>query len=55
MLAVPEGEWLLQSAAGSAIGRQVIQIARSRGVRTINLVRRSAQKQELHDLGYVKI
>ena len=54
VLAIPKGEWLLQSAAGSAIGRQIIQIACSRGIRTINLVRQSSQQQELYDLGYVK-
>ena len=30
-LAVPEGEWLLQTAAGSVLGRQLIQV-RARGI-----------------------
>ncbi len=38
VLKVPAGEWVLQNAAGSALGRQFIAIARRKGVRTINLV-----------------
>lgn len=29
VLAVPEGEWVLQTAAGSVLGRQVIQVRAS--------------------------
>ncbi|KAK9808716.1 hypothetical protein WJX72_002434 [[Myrmecia] bisecta] len=47
----PQGEYILQSAAGSVLGRQLIQMAKHRGVRTINVVRREEQKQELKDLG----
>ena len=92
-IAVPQGKWLLQTAAGSVLGRmvrpplwltlsfgaiarhswghtsrtgkgvasvgaacvlsraQVIALAKKRGVKTINVVRRSEQKQELLDLG----
>ncbi|EIE20823.1 NAD(P)-binding protein [Coccomyxa subellipsoidea C-169] len=50
-LKVPEGEYLLQTAAGSAIGRQLIVMAKLRGVKTINLVRRKEQAQELLDIG----
>ncbi|KAK9916376.1 hypothetical protein WJX75_001994 [Coccomyxa subellipsoidea] len=50
-IAVPEGKWLLQTAAGSVLGRIVIALAKRKGVKTINVVRRSAQKQELQDLG----
>ncbi len=45
------GEWLLQSAAGSTLGRVVLQLARLRGFRTINLVRREDQAAELRALG----
>ena len=38
VLKVPAGEWVLQNAAGSALGRQFIAIAKRKGVRTINLV-----------------
>lgn len=50
-LAVPEGGWLLQSAAGSTLGRVVIQLARARGFRTIDVVRREEQADELRALG----
>ena len=39
VLKVPAGEWVLQNAAGSALGRQIVAIAKHRGVKTINLVR----------------
>ncbi len=45
------GEWLMQSAAGSTLGRIVLQLARARGFRTINLVRRAEQADELIALG----
>lgn len=45
------GEWLIQNAANSAVGRHVIQLARRAGVRTINLVRRRALIDELRDEG----
>lgn len=45
------GDWVLQTAAGSTLGRLVIQIGRLRGYRTINLVRRPEQVDELLALG----
>jgi NADPH2:quinone reductase len=45
------GDWLVQSAAGSAVGRLVLQIAKMQGFRTINLVRRPEQVDEIRDLG----
>ncbi|KAK9823868.1 hypothetical protein WJX72_006036 [[Myrmecia] bisecta] len=48
---IREGEWLLQTAAGSALGRQMIVMAKLRGIKTINVVRRTAQKAQLIDLG----
>lgn len=50
-LALQPGDWLLQTAAGSTLGRLVIQLARLKGYKTINLVRRREQVQELLDLG----
>jgi len=50
-LALKPGEWLLQTAAGSTLGRVVLQIARLRGFKTINLVRRREQVEELRTLG----
>ena len=51
VLQVPKGEFLLQTAAGSTLGRQLIVLAQQRGVRTINVVRRKAQAHELLDIG----
>jgi NADPH:quinone reductase-like Zn-dependent oxidoreductase len=50
-LKVPKGEYLLQTAAGSVLGRQVIQLAKHWGIKTINVVRRAEQKEELKALG----
>jgi NADPH:quinone reductase-like Zn-dependent oxidoreductase len=47
LLKVPPGAWLLQTAAGSALGRMVIHLGRHLGFRTINIVRRREQADEL--------
>ena len=51
VLAVPRGEWLLQSAAGSELGRMIIRLAKHDGIRTINVVRRREAVAELERLG----
>jgi NADPH:quinone reductase len=45
------GEWLLQTAAGSALGRMVIRLGKQFGFRTLNVVRRGAQAEELRQAG----
>ncbi|HEY0320317.1 MAG TPA: zinc-dependent alcohol dehydrogenase family protein [Pyrinomonadaceae bacterium] len=50
-LGLQPGEWLLQTAAGSTLGRVVLQIARHSGFKTINVVRRREQVEELKTLG----
>jgi NADPH2:quinone reductase len=45
------GDWLVQSAAGSTVGRFVLQIAKAQGFHTINLVRREEQVAEIRELG----
>lgn len=45
------GDWIIQNAANSAVGRLVIQLTRARGIHSINLVRRSELKTELEKLG----
>jgi NADPH2:quinone reductase len=50
-LGLGPGQWLLQSAAGSVVGRCLIQLARLKGFRTLNLVRRPEQIMELLALG----
>jgi NADPH:quinone reductase-like Zn-dependent oxidoreductase len=51
VLAVPPGEWLLQSAAGSELGRMIIRLAKREGIRTLNVVRRRESVAELEALG----
>jgi NADPH:quinone reductase-like Zn-dependent oxidoreductase len=51
VLRVPAGAWLLQTAAGSALGRMVIRLGRLDGFRTLNVVRRREQAEELLGLG----
>jgi NADPH:quinone reductase-like Zn-dependent oxidoreductase len=51
ILAAPRGEWLLQSAAGSSLGKMVVRLAAHTGFRTINIVRRPEQAEELKRLG----
>jgi len=41
------GDWLIQNVANAAVGRFVIQIARQKGWRTVNVVRRSELIEEL--------
>ncbi|CUS04614.2 Alcohol dehydrogenase, zinc-binding domain protein [Candidatus Promineifilum breve] len=50
-LQLEPGDWVVQTAAGSTLGRLVIQLGRLRGYRTINLVRRPEQVDELLALG----
>jgi NADPH:quinone reductase-like Zn-dependent oxidoreductase len=45
------GDWLLQNAANSSIGRAVIAIAKSRGLRTVNVVRRAELTDEIKAIG----
>lgn len=51
VLRIPQGQWLLQTAAGSALGKMIIRLARHCGFRTFNLVRRSSVADELRSLG----
>jgi NADPH:quinone reductase len=48
---VPEGEWLLQTAGAGQVGRMVIRLGRVDGFRTLNVVRRREQAEELRRLG----
>lgn len=51
VLGLRSGDTLLQTAAGSTVGRLVIQICRLNGIRTVSLVRRQTQVKELESLG----
>ena len=46
-----EGDWVIQSAANSAVGQYLIQLAKVRGLRTVNVVRRAELADELTALG----
>ncbi len=45
------GDWVIQNAANSAVGRHVMRLARARGVKTVNVVRRDSLVRELKDHG----
>lgn len=45
------GDWIIQNAANSGVGRSVIAFARARGIKTINLVRRAEAIEEVQAAG----
>lgn len=45
------GDWVIQNAANSGVGEYVIQLARARGLRTVNVVRRADAVAPLEALG----
>jgi mitochondrial enoyl-[acyl-carrier protein] reductase / trans-2-enoyl-CoA reductase len=45
------GDWVIQNVANSAVGRLVITLARARGIKTMNVVRRESLFAELTALG----
>jgi NADPH:quinone reductase-like Zn-dependent oxidoreductase len=51
VLKVHRGGWLLQSAAGGELGKMVIRLGYKFAFRTINVVRRREQVEELKKLG----
>jgi NADPH:quinone reductase-like Zn-dependent oxidoreductase len=51
VLRITRGAWLLQSAAGSELGKMVIRLGYKYAFRTINVVRRREQVDELRALG----
>lgn len=52
---VPEGGWLMLTAAGSAFGKIVIQLCKMRGIQTIGTVRRDDLNDELKSLGLTEV
>ena len=52
---VPEGGWLMLTAAGSAFGKMVIQLCAMRGIKTIGTVRRDDLNEELKTLGLTEV
>jgi len=45
------GDWIAQNAANSAVGRAVIEIAKTKGWKTLNIVRRPEAADGLRELG----
>jgi trans-2-enoyl-CoA reductase len=45
------GEWVMQNAANSAVGRYLITLAKRAGIKTVNIVRRPGLEAELKALG----
>jgi NADPH2:quinone reductase len=50
-LTLQRDNWFLQTAAGSTLGRIVLQLAKLKGFKTVNFVRRREQVDELLELG----
>lgn len=46
-----EGDWVIQNAANSAVGQYLVQIARMRGIRVLNVVRREAAGADVRAAG----
>jgi NADPH2:quinone reductase len=54
-LDVQPDEWLVQTAAGSSVGRVVVQLGRHIGVKTINVVRRRSAVGDILALGGTEV
>jgi len=50
-VALKPGDWVIQDVANSAVGRHLIVLAKAKGVRTVNVVRRDDVAAELKALG----
>jgi NADPH:quinone reductase-like Zn-dependent oxidoreductase len=48
---LPRGSWIIQNGANSGVGRAVIVIAKSLGLKTVNIVRRDEVVAEIRALG----
>ncbi len=51
VLELQPGDWLMQSAAGGELGKMIIRLGKLAGFRTLNVVRRREQVDELKKLG----
>lgn len=48
---MPRGSWVIQNGANSGVGRATVAIAKSLGLRTVNVVRRDEVVAEMRALG----
>src|SRR5690606_19675029 len=46
-----EGDWVIQNAANSAVGGYLVQIAKLRGINTLNVVRRESAIAAVREAG----
>lgn len=52
-LNIPPGGYLIQTAATSVVGHNLITLAKHFGIKTINMVRKESAVEELKRIGYV--
>ncbi len=50
-----EGDWIIQNAANSNVGRYLIALAKEKGIKTLNIVRRESLISELIALGATEV
>src|SRR5258705_1735882 len=50
-VSLPSGSWVIQNSANSGVGRALIPIAKSLGLRTVNVVRRDDVVAEIKAIG----
>jgi len=48
---VKSGDWIIQNAANSSVGKLIIRLARERKIKTVNVVRRENVVEDLKKLG----
>ncbi|WP_390911435.1 zinc-binding dehydrogenase [Pseudosulfitobacter sp. SM2401] len=46
-----EGDWMIQSAANSAVGTYIVQLAKARGINVVNVVRRDTAVADMKAIG----
>src|ERR1700687_3268119 len=51
LVTLPSGSWVIQNSANSSVGRALIPIAKSLGLKTVNVVRREDVVAELKAIG----
>ena len=50
-VALEAGDWVVQNAANSAVGGYLVQLAKARGIRTVNVVRRASAQRSVQASG----
>ncbi len=50
-VSLQRGDWVMQNAANSSVGVSLIQLAKARGLHTVNVVRRTEQVASLREFG----